>query len=612
MKTFKQNNKKIRTDGGQAMLISVVLFLVISLTVVIGFAGPITKEFRVSGDIFNSKQTYFLAESGVEDAYYRIKNNKTIGSNETLTLGTGTATTAITTVGTTQQTIDSLGDVQGGQRKVTLSLKTGEGAAFHYGTQGGQGGFYLKNNAHIDGNIYSNGNVIGENGSYVTGTVFAANSPALAADQANSTPDPISSCTSSTCITFGNANSSTQDFAQSFVLSTDGQANKVSLYIKKLNNNSNSIATTTVKVVNDVNGSPGTTVLASQTFSATSVTTSFAWLDVTFSSNPFLTGGTTYWLVLDGATNATNNYILGANSSYASGQGKMYNTSTWGATSPSGLDGYFKFYLGGFTSKIDNVGVGANGIGDAHAHTVTNSTIAGHLYCQVPVPPATSGNNKVCETTQTDPTPLDLPISDGEVAQWKADTNGNIYTGDVTVSGTQTLGPEKIIGNLTITGTLTVADTIYVTGDVTISGKVKLDPVYGTASGIIIADGNILVNNGVIFCDSGTTGCPNTNPNYISNGSYILLLSTSICDSYLNNCLGVDAITVKNNSDISIANASKGSVFFWNNSKAKEAVANRVILNNNAGISYGTGVINVGFQSGPGGGWSVGSWQETQ
>jgi hypothetical protein len=38
--------------------------------------------------ILNSKKAYFLAESGSEDALYRIKNNKQISTSEIITLGT--------------------------------------------------------------------------------------------------------------------------------------------------------------------------------------------------------------------------------------------------------------------------------------------------------------------------------------------------------------------------------------------------------------------------------------------------------------------------------------------------------------------------------------------
>jgi len=601
----KQNTEKKRTDffdvtrsalyatrsSGQAMLISVLFFLVISLVLVVGFANPVTREFRVAGNIFTSKQAYFLAESGAEDAYYRIKNNKQLPASGTISLGGGQTTVTVTTISATQKNIDSLSDVYGGERKVSLALKTTNGAVFYYGTQSGQAGLTLKNNAGLYGNLYTNGNIYGSNGAFITGNAFVADTPALAADQTNNSPS-----TPPSSINFGAANAS-QDLGQSFQLSSGGLINQIQLYIKKTGTPANA----TIRITADSSGSPSASSIATGTLTASQVTTSYGWLTVSLTTNPFLASGTTYWLVVDGATSSSNYYTVGANAAYANGIAKVGQYgSTWNATVAPATESYFQIYLGGVNSSINNVSIGTNGVGDAHAHTVTNSVIAGGLYCQTG-----SGNNKACNTSQADPPPLDWPISDGLVTQWKTDAaNGTIYTGNVIVSGSQTLGPEKIIGNLTVSGTLTVANTIWVTGTVTINGTVKLASSFGTTTGIILSDSYMTVANNSVFQDSG------------QSGSYIMLLSTSICDSGSASnpasCNGNDAINLSNNSNIIIANASKGGISFSNNAAVKEVVANRITLQNNATIQYGSGLINVGFTSGPSGGWGVSTWQETQ
>ncbi|MDO8656770.1 MAG: hypothetical protein Q7K45_06035, partial [Nanoarchaeota archaeon] len=94
----------------------------------------------------------------------------------------------------------------------------------------------------------------------------------------------------------------------------------------------------------------------------------------------------------------------------------------------------------------------------------------------------------------------------------------------------------------------------------------------------------------------------------------ILLLSESICDDSMSGspCNGTNAIEVSNNSSISIVNAQKGTVYFSNNASVKEAVGNKIELKNNVGISYGSGLINVNFTSGPSGSWVIDSWAESQ
>ncbi len=441
--------KNIQKNRGAAMMIVVFFFMFISLTILIGIITPVVREFKIVGVNLNSKQAYFLAESGTEDAFYRIKNNQTIGTSETLTLGSGSETTTIATLVGNNKQITSLGDFSTYQRKVSLMLTQGEGAVFKYGTQAGQGGFVFQENSFVRGSLYSNGNIVGSNGAYITGDAFVA-----------------------------------------------------------------------------------------------------------------------------GTTGSISNMCVG---------GTAQGSSCSGAS-----------------------------VGDAHAHTVTNSTVTGVIYCQ-----SGSNNNTSCNTSQTDPVEEPLPISDSDITTWETDAadtahGGTTITGNVTISTPTTMGLKKIVGNLTISDILTITNTIYVTGNViinTVSGggsttlpSIKLDSSYGATSAIIIADGYIIVNNGVAFQNSGTAG------------SYILLLSNSTCDESVSTspCFGHNAIDVSNNSDISIVNAQKGTVYFSNNASVKESVGKKIVLKNNVGVSYGSGVINVGFTSGPSGSWNLDSWKETQ
>lgn len=431
----KKIKKKINNQSGAAMLISVIFFLFISLAIIAGLVGPTVREFRNANMNLNSKRSYFLAESGGEDAMYRILKNMTIGNSETITVDSNDATTTIATLVDNVKQIASLGDVMNLERKTSLTLKTGTGVVFKYGTQGGQGGFIFHNNSFLNGNLYSNGNIVGSNGAYITGDAYVA-----------------------------------------------------------------------------------------------------------------------------GSTGSISNMCIGG---------------VQGST----CSGY--------------------PTGDAHAHSVTSSSVTGTIYCT-----NGSGNNKACNTSQADPPTEDLPVTFADIDQWESDaTNGAIpINGNLTISAPTPLGPVKIIGNLTINDTLTIGGTIYVTGNIIINGTVKLDSSYGATSGIIIADGYITIDNGVIFQDSGILG------------SYILLLSNSTCTTSSSGspCNGNPAITVNNNSSVSIVNAQKGTVYFSNNSSVKEAVGDTIELKNNVGINYGSGLINVDFTSGPSGSWVIDSWSEIE
>ncbi len=154
-----QTKIKINNQSGAAMLISVVFFLFISLAIISGLVSPTVREFRNASVNLNSKKSYFLAESGSEDALYRILNNMTIGSSEIIALDSNSVTTVITTLFGNSKQISSLGDVGSLQRRTNLTLSTGPGASFNYGVQVGQGGLVLENTARITGNVYSSGTI---------------------------------------------------------------------------------------------------------------------------------------------------------------------------------------------------------------------------------------------------------------------------------------------------------------------------------------------------------------------------------------------------------------------------------------------------------------------
>jgi len=180
IKSYKEKMKKelkkrkINNQSGAAMLISVVFFIFISLAIISGLVSPTVREFRNANVNLNSKKSYFLAESGSEDAFYRIKNNTTISESETVELDSNSVITTITTLLNNVKEISSLGDVFGYQRKTSLMLYTGVGVSFAYGIQIGQGGLEMSNSSKVIGNAYSNGNIIGTNSARIQGTAIVS------------------------------------------------------------------------------------------------------------------------------------------------------------------------------------------------------------------------------------------------------------------------------------------------------------------------------------------------------------------------------------------------------------------------------------------------------
>ncbi|MCC7436642.1 hypothetical protein IT402_02075 [Candidatus Nomurabacteria bacterium] len=578
---------KNQTQKGNALMITIILFVVIATSISMGLAAPTISSVKSSKDAIESKRSYAIAESGVEDVFYRLKTNKNVSTTETINIGSQQAVTTVTDISGGRKQINSVGDSSSRNRIINLIVQQGTGVSFNYGVLVGQGGLELSGSGTINGNVYANGPITGDSSAVITGTAISGNSPSLTADQSNGSGVPAYD------VVFGNSGS-TQDIAQSFQVSTESPLNKLQFYIKKNGSPSNA----TVKIVNDSSGSPGSSVLASGTLTASSVTTSYGWVDISFNSNPILSMNTIYWIVIDASSSASKYYIVGANNAgYANGVGKIGSSpSTWNNTSPSGLDYFFKVFLGGVNGLI----AGSSGSqwnqlhigtisGTAQANTVNYVNSTGDIYCQ-----NGTGNNKAC-ISQPDPVYQQFPVSEANITQWKDEAaSGGVYTGNYSVGWAGAiLGPKKIVGDLSVGGggTLTLTGPLWVTGNITLNGggTIELSPSYSTNDGVIVSDGTISISGGGHATGSGTAG------------SYLMMLSTS----YSSN-----AISISGGAGAVIAYAQNGTISISGGAALKEATGYRITVSGGSSITYESGLSNNNFSSGPGGSWNISSWRE--
>ena len=175
-----EQKQKMKYDKGAAMLIAVILFLFVSSTIVLGITAPILKQARISTDLVRSKESYYYAEGALEDAFYRIKNGKSISSGDTIITNGYTTTITITTASGVK-TILAVSNRDGIIRKMQSQVVAGVGASFNYGVQVGLGGFVLENSSTITGNIYSGGPITGA-GNTISGDAVSSGSSGLIDD----------------------------------------------------------------------------------------------------------------------------------------------------------------------------------------------------------------------------------------------------------------------------------------------------------------------------------------------------------------------------------------------------------------------------------------------
>ena len=584
-------NKIKRLQGGYAMLINTILFLGITLVILLGVVTPIVSRYSRASGLLSSKQSYLVSRSAAEDAFYRLKTNKTLPASVTLNLASGIAT-ILTSTNNGVNTISISGDTKGYERDMQMNITNGAGINFNYGLQAGNGGMTIGGGSSVIGNIYANGTVSAINAN-VTGTVVAADSASLTADEVNDTP-----ATPATSTNF-RTSATTQDFAQSFKISTTDPINKVQFNLKKVGLPTNA----TVIITADNNGSPASTAITSATLNTGLVSTSFGWVETVFGTNVSLIPGETYWLLIqNGSVNASNYYTIATNASttYANGQAK---TGKYGGSwTALNNDGYFKLYTGGIASYIGGAGytggvtIGTAGVGNAWASSVRGASVQGNLYCTTGL-----NNNKSCNTTHGAAPSQPLPFSDANIQDWKDDAlaGGTLGT---TVVGWQngTLGPKKINGNLTINGggTLTLTGPLWVTGNVSVTsgGKIVLPAGYAQNSETIIADGIITINGGGSL-GSGTAG------------SYLFVVSTSLCPNDIN-CGGSSAINITGGAGAIAAAAQNGNVSLGGGASMKAVVGNSITATGGSSITYDSGLASPSFQSGPSGGYVLQSWIE--
>jgi hypothetical protein len=409
------------------------------------------------------------------------------------------------------------------------------------------------------------------------------------------------------------------DGAQSFIPTQSEPLAKVSVYVKKVGNPS----TATIRINADDGGSPATSSLASASLDANLVETNYGWIDVAFSSPPNLTSGTTYWLVFDGAQDISNYYVWGYDSANGYGNGVAKYSEDWNSKPWFLFNGdmNFKTFLGTGVSSIDNVTV----YGTVRANTITNSEICGDAYYQSvssidsssknfldnPTNPTCGGNPLTPGTgfpNQPDPPVSNMPISQANIDQWKADgAAGGTITGNYSVTTNVSLGPKKITGNLLMTSsnkTLTVTGTLHVQGNIDIDNgsTIKCAVSFGANSCVVVTDGWIHTSNNGVFSGSGTAG------------SYIMFLTT------LAGCNGGGQTSscTHHNSAIDLHNNATGAIFYAQNSTANlhngvnisEVVAYKLELGNNAVVTYEQGLVNSQFSSGPGASFDINTWEE--
>lgn len=255
--------------------------------------------------------------------------------------------------------------------------------------------------------------------------------------------------------------------------------------------------------------------------------------------------------------------------------------------------------VGGYassTTKLDDVVVGR----DAHANELDDTTVNRDAYYNIAdADSVVLGVRSTPAAAPPNLAPLAMPISSSMIDAWKAGAacSGCVISGNYTVSGTQTLGPAKITGNLTLAvgAHLIISGTIWVAGTADFGNNcvVSLSAGYASMSGVMIVSDTATIGNNCAFSGSG------------SPGSFLMILDEKDAPAS-------QVVTVGNGAAGAVYYAAGGRIRFNNTSSAKAVTAYGLDLNNNASVTYDSGLASVLFSSGPSGSYDVLYWKETE
>lgn len=604
----KSEDRSRKTFCGQSgqMLVVVFIALGVVLFTVLSIITGAQIYYSNASYLADSEKAIALAEAGADKALASL--NKTGGSynGETeVVLGGGSYSVTVTSLDASTKVIEATGYVPSranakAKRTIKITSSRGVGVAFHYGIQVGEGGMELGNSNLIKGSVYSNGSITAGNTNRITGDAYVAGGAQANADQETD-------CDGVSCMdyVFGKTVDGEErlDVAQSFQPGISEVLSKVSVKIKKVGDPVDA----TVRILADAGGRPNkNAVLAAGTLYSNLVAGAYGWIDVAFSASPALTQDTTYWLMVSTTSNSSNFWVWQNDlaQSYTRGQPKW--SPKWSTGNPTwntiSGDLSFKTYMGGVPTAITGGSTQMIVDGEVHANTIENLTIGSDAYYQVIAASTVGGSscpNPLCHPGSVDPPPKVFPISDANIADWKAqvDKPELTQTGDIT-SCVSTLGPAKIVGNVTLGSgcRTTVKSPIWITGNFTLNSNniFNLDSSYNETSGVIIVDGKVNINSNNHFNGTGV-------------GSSLLMVLTTF-DSRIS---GEDAVIVNSNGNTGVYYASEGIIAPGTGNSFKELTAWKIKLINSSEIDYETGLSSTLFTSGPGGIYSLvkGSYQ---
>ncbi len=172
-------NHQTNSQSGQIIIIALIFMTIVTTAVVslVGYAGIQIKGHRQA---VAREQALSIAEAGIELAIWKLNNQGGYGGETGSSYANGVYNVNITNLSGSTKLIKVDSFVPNASRprahrtvQITATIG-GTNIGFNYGVQVGLGGLSMSNSATVEGNVYSDGDIIGLNTSTITGTAIAA------------------------------------------------------------------------------------------------------------------------------------------------------------------------------------------------------------------------------------------------------------------------------------------------------------------------------------------------------------------------------------------------------------------------------------------------------
>jgi Tfp pilus assembly protein PilX len=170
--------QRAHTSRGAALLTFVFFFLLASSLLVIGIGRTVYDSLAEARFLYESKRSLFAAEAGIEDAVYRHRDSRAYSSTESFTIdGVPVSMERTLVIDTYEITAEAIANRS--TRRGMVELAVGDGAAFSFGLQSGNGGISMSNSSAVYGNVFSNGTIEGAGVARIYGDVISAGASGL-------------------------------------------------------------------------------------------------------------------------------------------------------------------------------------------------------------------------------------------------------------------------------------------------------------------------------------------------------------------------------------------------------------------------------------------------